>query len=275
MAVTANGNGIIFADSSYQTTAFSSTTAYPGRGMEVFSANGAFTVPNGITKVKMSVFGGGAGGYAGTGSSGYSIAPGAGAAAIIMLTVSPGQIYDIVVGAGGNGDAGDNGSTKLRDAANGTSTTVTLRSNGTVVATAPGGIKGNPGTTVVGTVTTTGTIISQLSNTNNGSQYLIGGGGNGGGGVNYSRGGGGGLSGGGGGGGDPTIGGGSAGQSFYGSNGSPGTGGNAYYNGSSGNGGGSRGGLGGGGWVYNDPEGGPVPYIAGGGGGTGGVIFEY
>lgn len=252
MAVTSNANGIIFADNSYQTTAAVSATI-PTSGVSVFSANGSFTVPAAVTSIRIRIFGGGAGSYAD--SSNFvpnpGIAGGSGGAGYINLSVTPGQVYNIVVGAGGNGG----GATTA--ASNGTNTTVTL-SGGSVVATATGGKYDS----TIGTVSTTGTILAQITTT--GLNYLLGGGSNGG--TTSAGGGGAGMSGGGG-----ASESGSAGFSLYGS---PGTAGGGSYYGVAGSGGGVRGGVSSAGY-YNNDESGAYPVTAGGAGGTGGVVIEW
>lgn len=64
--------------------------------MQYFAASGTFTVPDFISKIKITAFGGGGGGQ--TGDSG---AGGGGAFGVAIRTVIPGQAIAIVVGSGG------------------------------------------------------------------------------------------------------------------------------------------------------------------------------
>ena len=69
MPVTLVGTGIQFPDSTTQTTA-ATGGASGGRG-QVFTSSGTFTIPTGITAVKVTIVGGGGGG-GGTGTNGFS-----------------------------------------------------------------------------------------------------------------------------------------------------------------------------------------------------------
>lgn len=76
-----------------------------------FSANGTFTVPAGVTTLKVEVWGGGGGGGATFGNSSaavYRTGGGGGGGAKVTKTfiVVPGDTYSIVVGQGGTGGAG-------------------------------------------------------------------------------------------------------------------------------------------------------------------------
>lgn len=72
-----------------------------------FSSSSSFTVPSGVTKVRVVVIGGGGGGggSSATTSSQVSAAPGgnSGAYAWGYYTVTPGQVIAVTVGAGGTG----------------------------------------------------------------------------------------------------------------------------------------------------------------------------
>ncbi len=73
--------------------------------LQVFSANGTFTVPAGVTRVKVTVVGGGGGGgnilYAGSNGGG-----GGGGAVKIVSGLTPGGTVSVTVGAGGSGGTG-------------------------------------------------------------------------------------------------------------------------------------------------------------------------
>jgi hypothetical protein len=78
----------------------------------VFTSNGTFTIPSGVTKVKVTVVGGGGGGSVtlGTGTSGGSSTVASGTQTITTLTGGGGEIangsnsYQPVSGTGTNGD---------------------------------------------------------------------------------------------------------------------------------------------------------------------------
>ena len=66
MAVTLGSTGITFPDATTQTTA---AGASGFSSMQVFTSSGTFTVPAGITKVKVTVYGAGGGGGGGDSSA--------------------------------------------------------------------------------------------------------------------------------------------------------------------------------------------------------------
>jgi hypothetical protein len=85
------------------------------RGMQVFTSNGTFTVPAGVTALKVTAIGGGGGG-----GSSQDLAPpgdppnivnggpgGAGAIYFTYLNTTPGTAFTVSVGAGGAGAASD------------------------------------------------------------------------------------------------------------------------------------------------------------------------
>ena len=183
------------------------------RGSQLFTADGNFTVPGGITSIMLTgVAGGGGGGGAYGGSLGGG---GGGSGTSIMafrLDVTPGDVYAVVIGGGG-----------------------------------AGGIGGDPGPSYAGSGgnTTFGATLLILGGGGGGAKGNIAGGAGGGGGTpitpsvfrhNSHNGVGGGV-------GDVTApGGGLGGASFYGTNGKPATGygaagdGGAVTNGTGGNG---------------------------------------
>ena len=91
MATTVGGTNITYNDTTVQ------GTAYRGIRATVFTANGTFTIPTGVTVLKVTVVGGGGGGG--------QFATGAGAAtAIKYLTgLTSGNTLSVTVGAAGAG----------------------------------------------------------------------------------------------------------------------------------------------------------------------------
>ena len=70
MTITVGGTSITFSDSTTQSTAAVSS-AYVGNRGQAFTSNGTFTIPAGVTAVKVTVLGGGgAGGYFDCGGTG-------------------------------------------------------------------------------------------------------------------------------------------------------------------------------------------------------------
>ena len=97
-----SSGGFKFPDSTTQTTAATGGVAYGSA--TVLTASGTFTVPAGVTKIKVTVTGGGAGGaFVYNGTSNSQVGGGAGGTGIKWLAVSATQQYTVVVGAGGPG----------------------------------------------------------------------------------------------------------------------------------------------------------------------------
>tara|TARA_R110002049_G_scaffold302258_1_gene494990 strand:- start:67070 stop:70153 length:3084 start_codon:yes stop_codon:yes gene_type:complete len=184
-----------------------------------FYSDDTYTVPSGVTQIKVQAWGAGGGGSdkSGNGSDGGNGGGGGGFRSGI-LTVTPGDNISITIGTGGNGATNISGN----DGFNGTNTIIT-HSSGTI--TANGGAGGVVGDTAGGpaaaggTGSFTGTVTSQDTFT----------GGNGGIG-NTQRGGGGG-------GGAGSNGNGNAGTNSSGGSGGNGNGGNGGSAGNRGNGG--------------------------------------
>ena len=257
MPITIGNTTVTFNDSTTQ------SSARVGPGIQVFTSGGTFTVPAGITAVKVTVFGGGGGGgtwgqILPTSLGGYG---GAGIAIISGLT--SGASITVTIGSGGNG-ANYTGSPSSVGTSGGTSSFGSY-------ASATGGLAGLTSVQVAsGVFTTTGIrvcgspsgINAKGTNYNNSKLLNISIGGahsgwstNPGSSGELSGAGGGGMSGGGQGGSGTT-----AHQRGYAFG--PGANGNTTTNNAGGAGGGSAGGTGG-----------TAP--GGGGGGTGGVIVEW
>lgn len=97
---------------------------------QIFTSNGTFTVPNGVSGVKVTVVGGGGGGALGSTESYGGQGGGAGAAAIKWLTgLTPGNTITVTIGSGGIGGAipTDGGYSRI---ASGTQSITTITANG-------------------------------------------------------------------------------------------------------------------------------------------------
>lgn len=109
--------------------------ANPQIQSQIFTSNGNFTVPSGITKIKVTNVGAGAGGGAGSGASGLGSGGGAGSTSVKNLSVTPAQVIAVTVGT-----AGTAGTAAGANPTDGTDTTFG------VLLTGKGGIKGINGT---------------------------------------------------------------------------------------------------------------------------------
>lgn len=114
-------------------------------GKQIFTTNGTFVVPAGVTTVWVSMSGGGGGGG---GSSTYGGGGGGGGAAAFAsypLTVTPLSSHSVTIGNGGNGGAGGNSGTSGIASSFGTLLTTNGGFGGTAGLGASGGYGGNPG----------------------------------------------------------------------------------------------------------------------------------
>jgi hypothetical protein len=80
-----------------------------GLNAQLFAATGTFTIPSGVTVIKITVVGGGGG--AGASSTNYGTGGGGGGCAVAYLTgMTPGNTISVAaIGAGGAGGSGGNG----------------------------------------------------------------------------------------------------------------------------------------------------------------------
>lgn len=225
---------------------------YAGGRKQVFTSSGTFTVPGGVSQLYVSAVAGGGGAGGGAGSAGATSSVGGGggggggagqSAQRQLLSVTPGQVISVSIGAGGGGGGGG--------AASGTA----------------GGTGGAGSNTVIGTITLAGGGGGAAGGplTSN----VVGGGGAGGGGGSGYPGGSDGTDG------NYTGNGGASGSSPFGGGGKSGRAASTGpgSNGSNGGGGGGYGaGGGGGGGVY-----GSVAFAAGAGGtgAAGYALIEY
>jgi hypothetical protein len=160
-----NGSGVL---------SFATATSYIGPSSQLFTSSGTFTVPSGITAVKITVVGGGGGGAGVPGSCGFTAAfnGGYGGTAIAFVTgLTPGGTISITVGAAGTaGAAGNN--------AGGTGGTSSAGAYASASGGVGGGVAAPTGTWGAGGAGTTGTFIGKGAGgatVINGSLFGIGG----------------------------------------------------------------------------------------------------
>ena len=133
----AGTNNTTVATTAFVTTAVAAG-AYSGPGGQVFTSNGTFTIPTGITKVKVIVTGGG-------GNGDYTGGGGGGGTAIKWLTgLTPGNTLTVTVG----------GASTASTVASGTETITTL--TGGAGGDASGQVGGTGGTATNGDLNITG-----------------------------------------------------------------------------------------------------------------------
>ena len=169
------GSGITVTNGAGSISIASSGGAGGLGGLQAFTSNGTFTIPAGVTKLKMTITGGGGGGSAGASGGCYSYMGGAGASgatAIKFLSgVTAGNTLSVTVGGGGsatgNSTAGTGGTSSV---ASGTQTITTVSASGG--AGGPngqggGGVFASPGTASNGDINITGNPPPTLSNLDN------------------------------------------------------------------------------------------------------------
>lgn len=170
MPATLNNTGVLFNDSSQQ------SSAYLGHRISLFTSSSTFTPPAGVTQLKITAIGGG--GSGGGFDGGFVRSAGAGACAIALVTVTGGTTYTVTIGSGATGSNpnftsftgedganggetwfGVNSGSKLISAGGGTGTTATWAYFGPTCCF--GGGTGISGATsgVDGTSSTTGTLL--------------------------------------------------------------------------------------------------------------------
>lgn len=130
MAVSLISTGIQFPDNSIQTTAAGGGGGSGYSTMVVLTSTTYWTIPAGVTRIRVTAIGGGGGG--GSGANGtFTGAPGGGGGgtAIKIWTVVPGQQFYVTIGAGGTGsnalgiDGGTGGATSVLNTTTGVTIT--------------------------------------------------------------------------------------------------------------------------------------------------------
>lgn len=117
MTITVGGSNITFPDATTQSTA-------PVLGVlsQVFTASGTFTIPTGVSAIKVTLIGGGGGGGGARTACSNTSGSGAGGAALSVqyfTGLTPANTLSVTVGAAGS--AGTNGNTPTNGGAGGTS----------------------------------------------------------------------------------------------------------------------------------------------------------
>jgi len=136
MAVSVKNTEITFNDSTNQGTAYVGASAYLFDGSSVTGGTVSenWTVPTGVTKVKVTVVGGGAGGAPGstTGTARVGSGGGSGGVAVEWITgLTPGSTITLTAGGGGtSGVAGSTSSFGLYCSATGGATGTTTTASG-------------------------------------------------------------------------------------------------------------------------------------------------
>lgn len=124
MTITVGGTAITFNDGTTQSTAAGASTYVGGRG-QAFTTSGTFTIPAGVTAVKVTVVGGGGGSTGGACTN--TVGGAGGGAAIKFFTgLTPGNTLAVTVGAGGP-VSGAGGTSSV---ASGTQTITTVSATG-------------------------------------------------------------------------------------------------------------------------------------------------
>jgi hypothetical protein len=104
-----SGN-VLTSNGTTWTSSAASGGSYIGQNRQLFITSGTFTVPTGITAVKVTMVGGGGGGAAGAASAGNGAGGGAAGACMGWFTgLTPGGTIAVTVGAAGTGGTGAGG----------------------------------------------------------------------------------------------------------------------------------------------------------------------
>lgn len=126
--LTVGSSGITFNDNTTQTGA----STYVGSRGQVFTSSGTFTIPSGVTAVKVTVVGAGSGGAGGNANYYGPGGAGGGTAIKYLSGLTPGNTLSVTVGTGGSGGGSEMGT----GAAGGNST---VSSNTQIITTITGG----------------------------------------------------------------------------------------------------------------------------------------
>jgi hypothetical protein len=140
-------------------TSAAPTSAFTGARGQAFTANGTFTIPTGVTALKITVIGGGGGGGGVASGGGTAGGGGGGATAISYLTsLTVGNTLAVTIGGAGSAGntSGSNGGTGgSSTVASGTQSITTITGGG---GTGGGGVNQDAGGGGAGGTATNGTI---------------------------------------------------------------------------------------------------------------------
>ena len=137
MSIVVGTSSITFPDSTTQSTAAS--VSIPGIAVQIFTSSGTFTIPTGVTSLKVYVVGagGGSGGCIKQTSECYSAAGGGGGSggyALQFLSgLTPGNTLSVTIGSGGTAGpstSGSGGTGGASSVASGTQSISTITANG-------------------------------------------------------------------------------------------------------------------------------------------------
>jgi hypothetical protein len=140
MAIAINGtSGITFPNASVQAAA-----ALPGSQGQVFTSSSTFTIPAGVTALKVTVVGGGGGGGGFRAGVASGSGGGAGGASVKFLTgLTSGNTLSVTVGSGGTGGRGPQGFGGVVPTAGGTSSVASGTQSITTISATGGDRGGN------------------------------------------------------------------------------------------------------------------------------------
>ena len=151
-------------------------------GVQTFTSNGTFAVPEGVTKIWVTAAGGGGGGGACYSQSGVAAGGGGGGSCVLRkpFTVTPGEQIAITIGNGGSAGTWTNnsGTIKLTDGGTGGSTVIgsllTLSGGTGGSSASSGGSGGNGGTGGGGGGGASNSSSSSWNTPRGGSGYING-----------------------------------------------------------------------------------------------------
>jgi hypothetical protein len=135
IAPSTSGNVLTSNGTTWASTALPASAL--GANAQVFTSNGTFTIPTGITRLKVTVVGGGGGGSGFQNVCSVEVGgiagAGAGTAVKFLTSLTPGNTLSVTVGAGGAGSATNNTSGSAggnSTVASGTQAISTITGNG-------------------------------------------------------------------------------------------------------------------------------------------------
>ncbi len=128
--------GACYGGAGSTTSTTTSTGSSVIKHFGVITASGNWTVPAGVSRIEVEVWGGGGGGGGAMPVGGYTVGGGGGAYGMDTFDVVPGTVYSVTIGPGGAGGV-SSGSSGLPGSNGGTTSFGTLISAG-------GGIGGQP-----------------------------------------------------------------------------------------------------------------------------------